>query len=135
MDGDALHESFRRIYEDLYGEGVSKVSQGVEVFTLRVRASIEFLEEDLAAALGADEIQRSSRPSPVETRKIFWPDAEESLSTDIYDGTTMKPGDEVRGPASVSLAFTTVSVGQTDRLRVDEYGNHRILFDRSEELK
>jgi N-methylhydantoinase A len=134
IDGEGLYESFRGIYEDLYGEGVSKVSQGVEVFTLRVRASIEFLEKDLAAALGADEIQGSSRPSPVETREIFWPDAEEWLSTAIYDGTTMKPGDEVLGPASVSLAFTTVSVGRTDRLRVDGFGNHRILFDQNEEL-
>lgn len=133
IEGDSLLASFRGVYEELYGEGVSKVSQEVEVFALRARASIGEMEDDLIAALGDREGGQSAVPAPVEVREIFWPDAEEFLSTDVYDGTALQPGDELRGPASVALAFTTVSVGRTDALRVDAFGNLRILFNQGDE--
>jgi len=123
---DKLRQRFYARYEQLYGRGSSYRGAGIEIVTLRLRASASTPRPGLKRAriTGA----RVAPGALHGRREIWWPDSQRALRTPIYDGARLKPGNRLRGPAVVETTDTTVVVHPKRSLRVDAYGNFEIEF-------
>jgi N-methylhydantoinase A len=70
-----------------------------------------------AAAGGARAAQRERRP-------VYF--GRQQLDTPVYDGTALRAGAEVRGPALVEEPFTVVVVPPGARAELDRHGNYEL---------
>jgi N-methylhydantoinase A len=112
-----LRARFNAEYVRLYGEGALVMLQNVEVFSLRVRVTLPLnTRPEQVDASGA-------QPSPSGSRRIFWPTVMDWVETAVWPGDTLRPGDEIAGPAVVELRHTTVAVAPGQSLQADAIGN------------
>ena len=110
--------AFNRAYEQAYG--YLEDESNVQLVNLRV-----------VACLGTDKPEiprmRQTRASAGGARKgtrdVFFSEKKAFLSTPIYDGHQLRPGNRVQGPAIIELATTTAVLRPGQNLRVDRYGN------------
>jgi N-methylhydantoinase A len=65
-------------------------------------------------------------PVPSETRLVWIDEARGMQPTPVYDGTALRPGQTLLGPAIIDEATTTILVGVADRLRVTDAANYLI---------
>ena len=56
-------------------------------------------------------------------RDVFFGEKKAYVSTPVYDGHVLRPGNAIRGPAVIELATTTAVLRPGQNLRVDAYGN------------
>ena len=117
----SVREAFNHEYARLYGEGALVALQTVEIFGLRVRATVRLAAEWRAAH---DAGNQSTVPSCM--RGVYWPSDMEWLDTTIWDGRHVAPGFECPGPAVVELPHTSVAVAPGQSLRCDSTGNLRL---------
>lgn len=108
---------FTAEYARLYGPGALVALQTVEIFTLRVRASIRLARPPSASATGKDGA------APTSQRKVFWPGEMQWVETAVWDGRTLTTDVVVQGPAIVELPHTSVAIAPRQRLTLDSYGN------------
>lgn len=113
----ALRQVFNTEYARLYGEGALVMLQDVELFSLRVRLTLP-LDAQTGSALTATD-----PPRPQSRRPVFWPGGTDWVDTEIWDGSRLRPGDAVAGPAIIELAHTTVAVAPGQSLAADDLGN------------
>jgi N-methylhydantoinase A len=123
---EPLREAFHRRYEQLYGRGSSFRGGRLEIVTFRVRAMAETPRPRLVAAesLTPEIAPAARRPS----RPIYWADLKRQVDTPVYDGTALRPGNEVAGPTVVETPDTTVVVPPGQTLSVDRFGNFEIAL-------
>jgi N-methylhydantoinase A len=62
------------------------------------------------------------------TRSIYWPDLKKYRATPVFDGDNLLIGNQLKGPAIVETADTTVVVHPGRTLRLDPLGNFEITF-------
>lgn len=124
--GEKLRERFTARYEQLYGRGSSYRGAGIEIVTLRLRASAATPRPQLRRARKLSV--RIAQGALVGRRAIWWSDYGRTRSTPIYDGARLAPGNSLRGPAVVETTDTTIVVHPRRTLRVDAYGNFEIQF-------
>jgi N-methylhydantoinase A len=126
-EAEQVVEDFRSSYDTLYGHGAGKVSQGVELFSLRVRAIVRLRRP-------AQAIERTyTKPIPDAARRgsrqIFWPDRMERMDSELFDGRYLGYGNRVQGPAVVELPYTSIAVGLEQAIECDAFGNLHLQFD------
>ncbi len=125
---ERLRERFTRRYERLYGHGSSYQGARLEIVTLRLRASAATPRPRLAAARKMTAaIDPKARLKP---RSIYSADLKRGVSTPIYDGARLRPGNRIAGPAVIETTDTTVAVQPGRSLGVDAFGNFEITFGR-----
>jgi len=61
-------------------------------------------------------------------RSIYWAELKKALTSPVYDGAQLVPGNRMRGPAVIETTDTTVVVHPGRALEVDEFGNFEIRF-------
>ena len=117
---DALVAAFETRYEQLYGPGSAYREAGVEITTFRVEAvglmtpcQLKEYPEDEG---DADDARK-------DARNVYFPEQGESLPTPIYEGTELKVGSRVAGPAVIEYPGTTVAVGPSQFATVDTFLN------------
>lgn len=120
-------DDFRSTYDRLYGEGAGLVSQGIEMFTIRVHAVARLERPAQAVATGRQETVPDE--ARLGTREIFWPDRMERLQSEVLDGSLLRYGSRVDGPAIVELPFTSIPVGVDQELECDAFGNFVLRLD------
>jgi N-methylhydantoinase A len=120
-------DDFRAIYDRLYGEGAGLVSQGVEMFTVRVHAVARLERPAQAVEKGFEKTLPAE--ARVGSRQIFWPDRMERLESEVLDGSRLHQGNRVNGPAIVELPFTSIAVGVGQSLEGDAFGNFVLRLD------
>ncbi len=97
----AVVDDFRSMYDNLYGHGAGLVSQGIELFTVRVHAVVRLHRP-------AQAVEKSFKKAVPDagrlgTREIFWPDRMERIESTVFDGGRLHHGNRVEGPAIVEL--------------------------------
>ena len=112
---EQLSETFASEYSRLYSAAALSSMQTVEVFTVRVTASVSF-EAPAAAA------PTTGATSPSGHRDVYWPDQQDWVKTDIYAGAPA-PGVKILGPALIQLPHTTIAVGTGQALTTDDNAN------------
>jgi N-methylhydantoinase A len=123
---EPLRERFTARYEQLYGRGSSYRDARLEIVTLRLRATAATPRPALTVARKLASKPR--REALRGRRPIYWADLKKAVSTPIFDGARLAPGNRIRGPAVVETTDTTVAVHPGRRLAVDRFGNFEISF-------
>jgi N-methylhydantoinase A len=119
IDPDAAAELSRLFdaeYMRLYGEAALAAFADVEIFSVRVSAHIPQEIAEASAAAG----ERQGGIEPTGTRDVYWPRVSDWVASAVYDGSQLRPGDSLQGPAVVQLPHTTVTVAAGQELTVTD---------------
>jgi len=123
----ALRRRFVGRYEQLYGRGSALAGAPLEIVVCRLRARALTPRPKLVSSKKAT--QRIPAPAVLKKREIHWPDLGGHRPTPVYDGDRLLIGNQVRGPAVVETADTTVVVHPRTTMRLDELGNFELTFN------
>jgi N-methylhydantoinase A len=120
-DMDDLRKRFVARYEMLYGKGAALAGARLEIVTFRCRASAPSPKPKLLAETElSGEISSAARKPE---REIYWAEWQKLVSTPIYDGYRLRPGNRIDGPCVVETDATAVVVHPGQHLQVDALGN------------
>lgn len=114
-DLDELAARFEAQHESRYGH---TMDDPVQVVHVRVRA----IGENDKPSLDRQEA-RDGALEPTETREAYCFASGEFREFDVYDRTTLAPGDELDGPAVVTEPTTSLVFHGDQTATVDEYGH------------
>jgi N-methylhydantoinase A len=122
---DALWTAFTERYRSLFGSGA--VLEGAPVRILRIGVDVIGLIEkpDLRRAPSEDE---DATGAVAGVRRIHWPRAAAWIETPIYDGTRLRAGNRIAGPAVIEYPGTNAVVPDAATARVDPLGNLMITL-------
>jgi N-methylhydantoinase A len=120
----ALVEQFEERYEQLFGKGSGFAGAGIELVTVSVegRGHLE-AQRHVASHVAAHARGQGSGIKELPSRAVHWPREGESLTTRIFDGTSLSPGDQLDGPAIIELPHTTIVVPPRYSAAIDEFGD------------
>jgi N-methylhydantoinase A len=122
----ALRKRFVDKYEKLYGRGSALAGAQLEIVVCRLRARALTPRPKLVSKKSGNKaIPRGAKRT---TRSIYWPDLKKYRATPVFDGDNLLIGNQVKGPAIVETADTTVVVHPGRTLRLDPLGNFEITF-------
>lgn len=120
-----FYDRFDQLYEQTYGPGAGYREAGKEIMAFRV------------VAIGELKKPRLKRYQVKETRveealkgerEVYFEEERDFVSTGIYDYGRLAAGSEILGPAVIETPITTIVVNPSDRARVDEFFNVRLLL-------
>jgi N-methylhydantoinase A len=110
-------ERFHRLHEELH----TYASRDQEPVLRGLRVKAIAIEDKPALP----RLSRKSRGNPrIGARKAFF--RGRYVSTPVYDGPRLVPGQTILGPAIVEEPFTTIVVYPSQRATVDAWGNYLI---------
>jgi len=115
-----LVEAFTQRYAVLYGDGAVLVKAAPRLLRIGVDATGSITKPELPTN---PLDQASSSNAKTHPRDVFWPEQSRWISTDIYDGTLLRSGNRLQGPAIVELPGTTVVVPDGGVAEIDAIGN------------
>jgi len=122
----SLRKRFVDRYEKLYGRGSALAGAQLEFVVARLRARALTPRPRLVST------KKNQRAIPAKakrnSRSIYWSDLAKFRQTPVFDGETLASGNQIKGPAIVETADTTVVVHPGRSLRVDALGNFEISF-------
>src|SRR5687767_7892369 len=121
-----LRKDFVARYEKLYGRGSALAGAQLEIVVARLRARALTPRPKLVASKKATKMVPAA--AKLKPRPIYWPDLGKPRSTPVFDGEKLSIGNEIKGPAIVETADTTVVVHPGRTLRLDALGNFEITF-------
>ena len=122
----ALRRLFVERYEKLYGRGSALHGAQLEIVVCRLRArALTPRPKLLVSKRVSKAIPRAAKR---KARAIYWSELGKSRTTPVFDGEQLASGNQLKGPAIVETADTTVVVHPGRTLRVDALGNFEITF-------
>jgi len=119
-----VFDSFETEYERRYSPAARLDEALAQVITLRVetRVGVEQFERETHGDAGADPPDAARRPS----RAVYVDSETGRIPFDVYDGTELRTGNEIPGPAVVDMPNTSVVVHDGQTASVNEYGDFEI---------
>jgi N-methylhydantoinase A len=114
-DWTTLRARFDAAHERAYGYAASEV----DVQLLNLRLSVVF-PVDQPRLPRPD--RRTSGTPPFETRKIYSSLAGDSIEYRVYQRETLRPGDQLNGPAAIEEPGTTTIIDAADTLSIENHG-------------
>lgn len=124
LAGETILDDFEQAYEALYGEGTGYRAAGIELTAVRVSA---------VGAIAKSDVRAEDRATPARkagSRRVWWPEVDAYVDTDVHEGATLAPGDRRMGPAIVEYRDTTLVVHPGQCVYVDMYGNLELEMER-----
>ncbi len=121
-----LRALFVQRYEQLYGRGSALAGAQLEFVVSRLRARALTPQPKLVFSKKSSKTMAKSAIR--KKRDIYWPDLKKHRATPVFDGEKFVSGNEIKGPAIVETADTTVVVHPGTTLRLDALGNFEITF-------
>lgn len=116
---EATFERFHRMREEMLGNATR--DEEPILFGLRMRALGLSRKPELARGARARGTASAARRG---TRRAYFEDG--FAIVPVYEGSALRTGHRIKGPAIVQEAFTTVIVHPGQRADVDARGNYRI---------
>jgi N-methylhydantoinase A len=121
-----LRKRFVARYEKLYGRGSALAGAQLEIVVARLRARALTPRPKLVSSRASTKtIPGKAKRKP---RSIYWSDLGKFRPTPVFDGEKLAAGNQIKGPAIVETADTTVVVHPGRTLRLDALGNFEITF-------
>lgn len=117
---ERLLGDFERLYAQRYGEESVPRGIGIELVTFSVEALGQFPRPTLLAYEAAGD---DASPALRGRRDVWEPSLRRFVPTDIFEGTALRPGNRVDGPAVIEFAGTTVALLSGQAATVDELLN------------
>jgi N-methylhydantoinase A len=122
FDQQRIRAAFERDYERLFGhiqpDGVIEITK----IRLGAKGLIPPLPQSRAESTGLDA-------APIEIRQVWFDPRVGWRDTPVFDGSTLRVGQTIHGPAIINEPTTTVMVGPDDQLTVDPGGNYKIVME------
>ena len=115
LDRKAVRSAFEGEYRRLYGHAQDEGT--IMISSLRLTARGSTGEVEMASDDRSDGI-----PQPIDTRSVWFPN-DGWVETVVHDGSLLRAGDTLNGPALIEEATTTVVARPGDVLRVDDSGD------------
>ena len=115
FDPSAARSAFETEYQRLYGHVQDEGT--IIVSSLRLTARGSTGEVEIAGGTPSDGL-----PDPLDMRQVWFP-GNGWTETAVHDGSLLRPGDTIHGPALIEETTTTVVARPGDRLWVDESGD------------
>jgi N-methylhydantoinase A len=115
-----IRQNFTRIYSDRYGEASLIAGASVNIFRLVVdcigkTVKLELPVEQKVAQIATGTLQQS--------RKMYDKKEGGFITTKVYNGDKLAPGNRIEGPALIDFLHTTIRLGQGETCEVDERRN------------
>lgn len=129
LDADAasdLRNRFEERYESVYGHGSIYEDATVELVRLTIEATVETATPSIAPEKMAETIPEEARK---ESREAYFLTEEAFLETEIFDGESLQPGNQITGPAVIERTGTTIVVNPSQTATVDEYQNVNVTME------
>ncbi|HEX9396534.1 MAG TPA: hydantoinase/oxoprolinase family protein [Burkholderiales bacterium] len=121
-----LRRLFVEKYESLYGRGSALAGATLEIVVCRLRARALTPRPKLVRSRSSSK--SILKNAVLKKRDIYWPDLKKRRPTPVYDGELLVHGNQLKGPAIVETADTTVVVHPGTRLKLDALGNFELTF-------
>ena len=114
-----ISKLFGQEYERTYGYLEDEAN--IQLINLRVVASLLTKKPIVKKSKTSTKlILKSARK---EKREVYFTEFGKFVSTTIFDGHKLRPGNLMKGPAIIELKTTTIVLRPEQKLRVDLYGN------------
>jgi N-methylhydantoinase A len=114
-----ISKLFGQEYERTYGYLEDEAN--IQLINLRVVASLITKKPIVKKSKTSTKlILKSARK---EKREVYFTEFGKFVSTTIFDGHKLRPGNLMKGPAIIELKTTTIVLRPEQKLRVDLYGN------------
>jgi N-methylhydantoinase A len=117
---DKVVQAFTERYAALYGKSALLENFAARVLRVGVEA-VGIIEKPVLPA--ADPGGPDPSAAEEAARSVHWPEAGKRLSTRVYDGLKLKPGNAIAGPALIELPGTTIALPPGDGAVIDRFGN------------
>lgn len=117
-DADDLTDRFQAEYQQRYSEAALLSAARTEIQSIRVEPVAEVEKFDRASLPTTDEIPTDARKGK---RDIHWPGREQTISTDVFDGIALQPGNEINGPTVIDMSNTAIVVRKNQTIKQNEY--------------
>ncbi|MBS1879640.1 MAG: hydantoinase/oxoprolinase family protein [Actinobacteria bacterium] len=114
-DLGALLTDFQRLYAERYGSEALPERAGFELVTCIVRGRGRLLRPELGSDDGRGGGVR------LGSREVFDPTLGEFRDTDVYDGLSLRPGEELGGPLIIQYPTTTIALVSGQLATVDRF--------------
>lgn len=122
-----LEKAFKAQYEQLYGSGAVLEDAPIQVLRVGTEAigEIRKPQAETYELMGSD-------PAEAQTgeRDVYWPEAGSWMSTPIFGGPRLDPGNRCDGPAVIEHPGTTIVVPESATAEIDRYLNTVITFEK-----
>jgi N-methylhydantoinase A len=118
---DRIVESFEDAYAERFGAEAGYRDAGVQLTRIGLRIHGEVRKPRLEPA--PDAGPEPDAAALKGERDVYWFELGDRVSTPIWRGAALRPGNGLPGPAIVEFDDTTVVVRPGDRMAVDLYGN------------
>jgi N-methylhydantoinase A len=115
---DALLADFERRYAERFGADAGYREAGIVITGFRVRVHGRVRKPTVVergAGGGGGGVSSS--------RDVYWEELGSRVPTAVWDGSQLRPGDALDGPAIVELPDTTIAVRPGSSVSIDRYGN------------
>jgi N-methylhydantoinase A len=117
------YAAFDELYERTYGPGSGYRQAGKEIMAFRVIGRGQLHKPSMKSyPLNGADAKRSLKGS----RKVYFQEQADFMSTRVYDFNAMSPGMEIPGPAIIESAVTTIVINPKDYAALDQFFNLRI---------
>jgi len=113
-----LLEAFENEYEKVYTREAMVPSGGLEIITVAVEAIGPTPKPQISKEPYAGKSAEKARKG---SRDVYWEG--KFINTPVYDWDLLRHGNEIKGPAIVESAHTTVVIPPDRQIWVDEYKN------------
>jgi N-methylhydantoinase A len=120
--GRQLLERFHAEYQRRYGAGGAGLFGVVEVFALRARAALVSSVPPVTGTSGSGR----GNATAIDLTEVYWPTQHQWLTSQVFDGPAFAEAGQVRGPALVELAHTTIAVPPDATLSIGARGAIRL---------
>jgi len=117
-DFGKLLEAFENEYEKVYTREAMVPSGGLEIITVAVEAIGPTPKPQISKEPYAGKSAEKARKG---SRDVYWEG--KFINTPVYDWDLLRHGNEIKGPAIVESAHTTVVIPPDRQIWVDEYKN------------
>lgn len=128
-DMGLLIDAFEARYARLYGEGSGFRQAGVQIIDVRVEA-IGVTPKPILTK--RDATGTAHLVTPTSNRDVYWTTEKRRLSTPVFRGKDVEPGQTLIGPVIIDQEFTTIVVHPNQTATVDGYGNIIIEIQQKE---